>query len=134
MNIDKGPIEEDIILKRLVQFQTKGLSLVLTAQPYFYKKALMFPNQHFVLGFDTFVRLLDVRYYDGSQARLHDILRQLDEVKTSFYVGGRLNNLTQRFEVLDEGALDIALLFYCTFRFQTHVHRYKRLQGRLVFY
>ena len=70
----------------------------------------MFPNQHFVLGFDTFVRLLDVRYYDGSQARLHDILRQLDEVKTSFYVGGRLNNLTQRFEVLDEGALDIVPL------------------------
>ncbi len=50
----------------MLQFKSRGLNLLLTAEPYFVKKALLLPRQHFVLGFDTFVRLLDLKYYENS--------------------------------------------------------------------
>ena len=52
---------------------------------------MILQNQNFVLGYDTFVRLLDKKYYDGSFDKLCEILRLLDEVRTRFYIGGRLN-------------------------------------------
>jgi hypothetical protein len=67
----------------------------------------MLPSQHFVLGYDTFVRLLDLKYYDNSQEKLLQILKQLEEVGTRFAIGGRLNAKTSLFEVLDCEALQI---------------------------
>jgi hypothetical protein len=107
VNADKGPIDEEIILRRAQQFEKAGLNLLLTSQPFFYRKALMLPHQHFVLGYDTFVRLLDLKYYDHSQDKLFQILKQLEDVGTRFCIGGRLNTKTNLFEVLDEEALDI---------------------------
>jgi len=37
-----------------------GKTLVVTNQPYFYKKAELFPDSTFVVGVDTAIRLLDV--------------------------------------------------------------------------
>lgn len=98
LNIDKGAIEEEIVEKRMSQFSNAGLNLLLTAEPYFYKKALLLPDQHFVLGFDTFIRLLDLKYYDHSVDKLCEIMTMLDHSNTRFLVGGRLNPQTLHFE------------------------------------
>jgi nicotinic acid mononucleotide adenylyltransferase len=107
INADKGPIDEQIIIRRAEQFERAGLNLLLTSQPFFYRKALMLPNQHFVLGYDTFLRLLDVKYYDNSTEKLLQILKSLEDAGTRFSIGGRLNQKTSLFEVLDAEALDI---------------------------
>ena len=102
LNIDKGAIEEGIVEKRMSQFSNAGLNLLLTAEPYFYKKALLLPDQHFVLGFDTFIRLLDLKYYDHSVDKLCEIMTMLDHSNTRFLVGGRLNPQTHLFEKLGD--------------------------------
>lgn len=40
--------------------------MVVTNQPYFYKKAELFPDSTFVVGVDTALRLLNVSYVMGS--------------------------------------------------------------------
>lgn len=72
----------------------------------------MLPDQHFALGYDTFVRLLDLKYYDGSQEKLLEILGWLDAVGTKFLVAGRLNQTKNLFEYLDEDALNIVPMKY----------------------
>ncbi len=67
----------------------------------------MLPDQHFALGYDTFVRLLDLKYYDGSSDKLLEILKMLDDVGTKFLVAGRLNQTKNLFEYLDDDALNI---------------------------
>lgn len=67
----------------------------------------MLPDQHFALGYDTFVRLLDLKYYEGSQDKLLEILGWLDAVGTKFLVAGRLNQTKNLFEYLDDDALNI---------------------------
>jgi hypothetical protein len=42
----------------------------------------MLPGSCFVMGYDTFVRLLDIKYYDHSEEKLCQILELLDEVNT----------------------------------------------------
>jgi hypothetical protein len=96
-----------LIERRLSQFEARGLNLLITTQPYFYKKALMLPDQHFALGYDTFVRLLDLKYYESSEDKLLEILKMLDDVGTKFLVAGRLNQTKNLFEYLDDEALDI---------------------------
>jgi hypothetical protein len=107
INADKGTIEDQVIERRLSQFESRGLNLLLTTQPFFYKKALMLPDQHFALGYDTFVRLLDVKYYEGSKDKLLEILGWLDAVGTKFLVAGRLNQAKNLFEYPDDEALNI---------------------------
>ena len=72
----------------------------------------MLPDQHFALGYDTFVRLLDLKYYEGSQDKLLEILGWLDAVGTKFLVAGRLNQTKNLFEYLDDEALNIVPMKY----------------------
>lgn len=65
-----------------------------------------------MLGYDTFVRLLDVKYYENSHEKLLSVLKMFDDVSTKFFVGGRLNPTTHFFEYLDDRALDIVPLQY----------------------
>lgn len=37
-------------------------TVIISNQPYFYKKAELFPGSAFVVGADTVVRLINVRY------------------------------------------------------------------------
>lgn len=37
-----------------------GKTIIISNQPYFYKKAELFPGSAFVVGADTVVRLIDV--------------------------------------------------------------------------
>jgi hypothetical protein len=104
-NADKGFIEESVIVKRARQFQERDLDLVLTKEPFFYRKALLLPGACFCLGYDTFVRLMDLKYYEGKKENLEAMLHTLRSQGTSFIVAGRLNTKTQAFEGLSSESL-----------------------------
>ncbi len=58
------------------------------------------------------MRLLDLKYYEGSSDKLLEILGWLDAVGTKFLVAGRLNQAKNLFEYLDEDALNIVPMKY----------------------
>jgi hypothetical protein len=55
------------VQRRVDQF--RRYPVVLTRAPLFVEKAALFPGCTFVVGYDTAVRLVDVRYYGGAAAR-----------------------------------------------------------------
>jgi hypothetical protein len=87
-NVDKPPLDADEVARRLKQFEGFA-NIVLTRAPRFIEKARALPGSVFVLGWDTFVRLLEPRYYDGAQA-MRDALREMCDLGCRFVVAGRL--------------------------------------------
>ena len=76
INADKPPISQDIIIDRLQQFhprntlgqmlQNAGITnyaICITSKPLFLQKSDCFKNCVFVIGADTFARLIDSKYY-----------------------------------------------------------------------
>lgn len=88
VNADKPRLDYLSIETRRQQFQQRPVAL--TSAPLFVDKARLFPHTTFVVGFDTAARLLDARYFDGSEARM---LASFEEIRTQgcrFLVAGRL--------------------------------------------
>ncbi|CDW89124.1 uncharacterized protein loc101305073 [Stylonychia lemnae] len=102
LNIDKGEIDEKSINDRIEQFDKPDMNVLVTKEPYFYKKALMIPNSAFVVGYDTYIRLIDIKYYMYSIQELERVLSIFKNTGTSILVAGRLNQSTNLFEYLDE--------------------------------
>ena len=94
-NVDKPPLEEAEVRRRIAQFVGKR-PLVLTSAPVFYEKARVLRDCTFVLGRDTATRLVDPKYYGGSQARMLMALEEMGRLGCSFLVAGRLDNGTFR--------------------------------------
>ena len=94
-NVDKLPLEEAEVRRRTAQFAGKR-PLVLTSAPVFYEKAKVLRGCTFILGWDTAIRLVDPRYYDGSQARMLMALEEMGQLGCSFLVAGRLDDGTFR--------------------------------------
>jgi len=98
VNADKPRLDYLSIDARRRQFQQRPVAL--TSAPLFVDKARLFPSTTFVVGFDTAERLLDARYFDGSEARM---LASFDEIRTQgcrFLVAGRL--MCHGFETLTD--------------------------------
>ena len=87
-NVDKPPLAETEIRRRLAQFDDAE-SVAVTRTPVFYRKADLFPGCAFVIGWDTATRLVDARYYDGSDARLVSALEHIRARGCRFLVAGR---------------------------------------------
>ena len=87
-NVDKPPLEEDEVRRRVAQFAGKR-PLILTSTPVFYEKARVLRDCTFVLGWDTVIRLVDPKYYGGSQARMLMALEGLGQLGCRFLVAGR---------------------------------------------
>ncbi|XP_052186486.1 uncharacterized protein LOC127797537 isoform X2 [Diospyros lotus] len=60
INADKPPLTVSQIKDRVKQFEKAGKTVIISNQPYFYKKAELFPGSAFVIGADTAVRLINV--------------------------------------------------------------------------
>ncbi|XP_019452428.1 PREDICTED: uncharacterized protein LOC109354400 [Lupinus angustifolius] len=103
VNADKPPLSVSEIKERVKQFQEAGKTVIISNQPYFYKKAELFPGSAFVIGADTAVRLINPKYYDGNYNKMLKILIACKETGCTFLVGGR--NVDGAFKVLDD--LDI---------------------------
>ena len=89
-NVDKPPLSEPEIRRRLAQFDGSD-SVAVTTAHVFYRKASLFPGCVFVIGWDTATRLINPRYYDGSDARLVSALERIRGHGCSFLVAGRVH-------------------------------------------
>ncbi|XP_051148835.1 uncharacterized protein LOC127263707 [Andrographis paniculata] len=100
VNADKPPLSVSQIKQRVQQFEKVGKTVIISNQPYFYKKAELFPGSAFVIGADTAVRLINPKYYGGSYERMIEILSACKNTGCSFLVGGR--NVEGSFKVLGD--------------------------------
>jgi hypothetical protein len=88
-NVDKEPLDRSVMLDRIAQFAGR-YPLYLSNAPTFVEKARLFRNCTFVVGFDTAVRIVDPRYYDGSDRQMRAALTEFREHGGRFLVAGRV--------------------------------------------
>ncbi|KAL3636052.1 hypothetical protein CASFOL_020599 [Castilleja foliolosa] len=100
VNADKPPLTTSQIKQRVRQFEKVGKTIIISNQPYFYKKAELFPGSAFVIGADTAARLIDPKYYGNDYGKMLDILLGCKTTGCVFLVGGR--NVGGDFKVLDD--------------------------------
>ncbi len=94
-NVDKPPLPANEVRRRISQFRGKA-SVVLTREPVFVDKASLLPGCVFVIGADTAIRLIDPRYYDGSNAKMLLALDSMRRQGCRFLVAGRTDGSTFR--------------------------------------
>ena len=87
-------------------------SLVLTNESLFVNKARMMTSCHFVIGYDTYIRILNPKYYNNSVENLCKALDEFKKCKTTFVVAGRLVGdkwqiVDERLELVPEGYKDL---------------------------
>lgn len=92
-NVDKPPLQEDEVRRRVAQFAGKE-DIVLTRVPVFYEKATLLSGCTFIIGVDTAVRLFDPRYYGNSAAQMLLAFEQMRRRGCNFLVAGRVSGDT----------------------------------------
>ncbi len=100
-NVDKPPLDFLSIGRRRAQFTSQPLAL--TAAPTFAEKAAALPGAVFVVGVDTAERIVNCRYYQGSDPALREALAQIRSAGCRFLVAGR--QAGDRFETLTDVAI-----------------------------
>lgn len=93
-NVDKPMLDYIEVSRRVEQF--KGKTLWLSRAATFIEKVHVFPQSTFVMGADTYVRLIDPKYYHGSQKRLNDAMRTICRQSRGLIVFGRMQD--QKFQ------------------------------------
>lgn len=90
-NADKGAltVDDPSLLARIRQFTMISSDLVLTNKSLFVEKARLMPECQFVIGNDTYVRILNPKYYQDSVANMETAIGQIKATGGSFIVGGR---------------------------------------------
>jgi hypothetical protein len=88
VNVDKPPLEEVEVLRRLRQFHGRG-RVVLTRAPRFIEKARLLPGVTFAIGWDTAVRLVDPRYYGDDERSMLAALGEMRAAGCRVLVAGR---------------------------------------------
>ncbi|OWM86293.1 hypothetical protein CDL15_Pgr011117 [Punica granatum] len=107
VNADKPPLSVEQVKERVKQFEKVGKTVIISNQPYFYKKAELFPGSAFVIGADTVARLINPRYYEGSYSKMVEILAGCKSTGCTFLVGGR--NVDGVFKGLEDFEIPDAL-------------------------
>ena len=98
-NVDKPALDVGEIRSRLLQFAGRG-DAVVTRAPTFREKARLLPGCAFVIGADTMTRLIDPKYYGGSEAEMVSAMLEMRSLGCSFLVAGR--EADGRFITLDD--------------------------------
>lgn len=91
LNVDKPPLAPDVILDRLAQFAGR-YPIYISRAATFAEKAALYPGCTFVVGYDTAVRVLQPRYYNGSEADMTSALATIQAQDCSFLVAGRVDD------------------------------------------
>ena len=102
LNVDKPPLEESEILRRLGGLKGEG-TVALTRTPTFQRKSEVFPGSVFVIGWDTMVRVIDPKYYGDSETAMLTALAEIWARGCRFLVAGR--QVDGAFRTLDEVAI-----------------------------
>lgn len=88
LNAAKAPIDPAEARKRALQFAGRA-PVAITTTPLFAQKAELFPGSVFVVGSDTAERVLDSRFYDGDEDKMHAAMRVVQDRGCRFLVAGR---------------------------------------------
>ena len=95
-NVDKPLLPRPELGRRAAAVTSEGVSLIVTSAPRFTEKSSVLPGASFVIGFDTFVRLLDEKYYPdhvaGEASPVENSLNLIEENRCKFVVAGRKDN------------------------------------------
>jgi len=97
-NVDKPPLDFLSIDRRRAQVTDEPLAL--TTAPTFAEKAAVLPGVTFVVGVDTARRIVEPRYYRGSENQMRAALDQIRGAGCRFLVAGRTTD--GRFETLTD--------------------------------
>ena len=106
VNVDKPPLTIDEVQRRIGGIDgLNGVgSLVLTRAATFRQKAALFPGCGFVIGWDTAARLIEPRYYGGSERAMLTALAEMWALGCRFAVAGRVD-AAGAFRTLDDIAI-----------------------------
>lgn len=107
VNADKPPLTVSQIKDRVKQFEEIGKTVIISNQPFFYKKAEILPGSTFVIGADTAARLIDPKYYGNDYEKMVEILMGCKRTGTIFLVGGR--NIDGVYKVLEDFEIPVEL-------------------------
>jgi len=91
-NVDKPMLDYIEVSRRANQF--KGEKLWLSRAPTFIEKIQAFPQSTFVMGADTYKRLIDLKYYGGSQEQLRSAMQTICQKARGLIVFGRVQDGT----------------------------------------
>jgi len=98
-NADKGKLSGFEVQKRLNALADLGIeNVVVTDHPTFLEKASLFPGATFVIGADTWYRIIDRKYYDHSEEKCEEALEAIRKQGCKFlvlcrYVNGHYHTL-----------------------------------------
>ena len=113
-NADKPPLSLQEMERRLEQFlptspqiQSAGLpygsyGVVFSNEPLFSAKSHLFSGCSFVVGVDTFSRIINPKYYSNSPYEMVAALCYMHAQGTHMYIGGRKNSDDGSFQTLAE--------------------------------
>lgn len=99
-NVDKPPLDTQVILERLAQFAGRW-PVYITNAPTFLEKARLFSDHTFVVGFDTAVRIINPRYYNDSTQEMLTALTEIRDLGCHFLVAGRADSDGQFHQIAD---------------------------------
>lgn len=88
VNADKPDLPLPEILDRLAQFAGR-YTILASSAPTFVKKARLYPETTFVVGFDTAERILQTRFYNDSERERNEALETIRQKGCRFLVAGR---------------------------------------------
>jgi len=86
-NVAKPPLDYLTLVDRVGQFD--DAPVVISSAPTFAEKSGCFPGVTFVIGEDTFVRVLDPRYHGGTWEGVTEALHTISRNGCRFLVAGR---------------------------------------------
>ena len=96
VNVDKPVLPRVELEKRTAQIASDGSSLIVTRAPRFTEKSSILPGATFIIGFDTYIRLMDKQYYPdhlaGSGSAVENSLDLIQENGCRFVVAGRVDD------------------------------------------
>jgi hypothetical protein len=110
VNADKPRLPVPVLLDRMSQF-AGGYPVFAGNAPTFLEKSRIYPGCTFVVGYDTAARIIEPRYYGGSEAGMTGALAEIRANGGRFLVAGREGDdgvfYTLDDLALPEGAADL---------------------------
>jgi len=113
-NVDKPRLAKSELQKRAAQISKTGGSLIVTNAQRFTEKSSLIPGAIFVIGMDTYIRLMDGRYYldhvAGDHSAVENSLDLIYENGCRFIVAGRVDDRNQ-FTILHDIDFEVPMRF-----------------------
>ena len=90
VNVDKGAISAEEMERRVDYIVSRGHCCLLTNAILFDAKSELFPKCIFAIGFDTYVRVINPKYYPRVTGGIDGTMARVEANGCEFFVGGRL--------------------------------------------